>query len=44
MPKKKKKTKGNRDKTGYAHNPRYCMIAPDAARPDEDDVTPTGQS
>ncbi len=33
---KKKKT--------YAHNPRYCMILPDAAKPDEEDIVPTGQS
>ncbi len=28
----------------YAHNPRYCMILPDAAEPDEEHIVPTGQS
>ena len=47
MPKKKKKAKkANKtgDNTGYAHNPRYCMILPDAANADEEDISSTGQS
>lgn len=35
MKKKKKK---------YAHNPKYCMIAPDPKDPNADDVSSTGQS
>ncbi len=31
-------------KDTYAHNPRYCMILPDAADPDEEDIVPTSQS
>ena len=38
--KKKKQTKN----TQYAHNPRYCMILPDAANADEENITSTGQS
>ncbi len=30
-------------KDKYAHNPRYCMIRPDA-KSDDDDIVPTGQS
>ena len=37
----KKKEKCAKD---YAHNPRYSMISPDAAHPDEDDIVPTGKS
>ena len=50
MAKKKKKektvkTNKTRDDTGYAHNARYCMILPDAAKAgDEDDISSTGQS
>lgn len=28
----------------YAHNPRYCMILPDAADADEEEIISTGQS
>ncbi len=28
----------------YAHNPRYCMIRPDAEKPDDEPIIPTGQS
>ncbi len=38
MGKKKKKD------LEYAHNPRYCMILPDAAKKDEEDISSTGQS
>ena len=31
-------------KKRFAHNPHYCMIMPDAEKPDEDDIVPTGQS
>ncbi len=37
-----RKKKGK--KQSYAHNARYCMILPDAAKPDEEDVASTGQS
>ena len=40
----KKKKDGVRSDTKYAHNPRYCMILPDAANPDEEDISSTGQS
>ena len=40
---KKKKVKGQQG-TEYAHNPRYCMILPDAAHADEEDIISTGQS
>ena len=44
----KKKNKKNTEKTklqtSYAHNPRYCMILPDAADPDEEDISSTSQS
>ena len=32
------------DKTKYPHNPRYCMILPDAEKPSEEDISSTGQS
>lgn len=41
---KKKALNGKRSDTDYAHNPRYCMILPDAAEADEEDVVSTGQS
>lgn len=41
---KKKDLNGKRNDTDYAHNPRYCMILPDAAEADEEDVVSTGQS
>lgn len=47
MPKKVKEDKkkdGKRSDTDYAHNPRYCMILPDAADPDEEDISSTSQS
>ena len=47
MPKKVKEIKkkdGKRSDTDYAHNPRYCMILPDAANPDEEDISSAGQS
>ena len=40
MSKKKKKPKD----TEYAHNPRYCMILPDASKEHEKDISSTGQS
>ncbi len=40
----KKDKKGRHDETGYAHNPRYCMILPDAADPDEENISSTGES
>lgn len=39
MAKKKKK-----QDLKYAHNPRYCMILPDAAKENEEDISSTGQS
>lgn len=47
MPKKveeKKKKDGKRSDTDYAHNPRYCMILPDAADPDEEEISSTSES
>lgn len=44
MSNKKKKPDGKRSDVSYAHNPRYCMILPDAAKADEEDITSTGQS
>lgn len=46
MPKKENKKSGKKKGTDteYAHNPRYCMIAPDAADPDEKDITSSGKS
>lgn len=47
MPKKvkeKKKKDGKRSDTEYAHNPRYCMILPDAADPDEEEISSTSES
>ena len=42
---KKKKEKNSSLVDGeYAHNPRYCMILPDAADADEEDIISTGQS
>lgn len=41
---KKEQLNGKRDDTKYAHNPRYCMILPDAAEADEDEIVSTGQS
>lgn len=40
----KKEYDGKRSDTKYAHNPRYCMILPDAADADEEDIISTGQS
>lgn len=42
--KRKKKKGGKQSDTRYAHNPRYCMIVPDAAKPDEDSITSAGES
>lgn len=39
MSEKKKKAD-----TEYAHNPRYCMIMPDAEERDDKDIGSTGQS
>lgn len=36
--------KKKKDKTLYAHNPHYCMILPDATKPEEEDITSAGQS
>ena len=45
MPKKVKKKKGGgKADTSYAHNPRYCMILPDAADPDEENISSTSES
>ena len=47
MPKKvkeKKEKDGKRSDTEYAHNPRYCMILPDAADPDEEHISSTSES
>ena len=41
---KKKKKKKKKIDTDYAHNPRYCMILPDAARADEENISSTGES
>ncbi len=41
---KKEDLNGKRNDTDYAHNPRYCMILPDAAEADEGNVVSTGQS
>ncbi len=43
MPKKKKKAAKRPDES-YAHNPRYCMILPDAEMPRQEDISSTGQS
>lgn len=43
MKKQKHKDKQKID-TQYAHNPRYCMILPDAADEWEEDIVSTGQS
>jgi hypothetical protein len=40
----KKELNGKRDDVKYAHNPRYCMILPDADEPEETNVISTGQS
>lgn len=40
----KKKKKGAKQDTDYAHNPHYCMILPDATKDDEENITSTGQS
>ena len=46
MPDKKTKKEKNSSLVDgeYAHNPRYCMILPDAADADEEDIISTGQS
>ena len=41
---KNKKKDGVCSDTDYAHNARYCMILPDAAKPSEEDISSTGQS
>ncbi len=43
MSNKKKPNVQKYDKK-YAHNSRYCMILPDAAKADEKDISSTGQS
>lgn len=40
----KKKTEKTKLQTSYAHNPRYCMILPDAEDSKEEDISSTGQS
>lgn len=35
---------GKRSDVRYAHNPRYCMILPDADESYEEDIVSTGQS
>ena len=43
--KKNKKKAGNgQTDTDYAHNARYCMILPDAAHADEEEIVSTGES
>lgn len=47
MPKKVEKNKKKdkkRSDTDYAHNPRYCMILPDAADPDEEGISSSSES
>ena len=44
MSKKKKEKQKALVQTSYAHNPRYCMILPDAEDPDAEDISSTGQS
>ena len=44
LEKSKRKFKKKKVDTDYAHNPRYCMIMPDADERDDEDITPTGQS
>lgn len=44
MDTKKKDLNGKRDDVKYAHNPRYCMILPDAEENEEEDIVSTGQS
>ena len=43
---KKEKKKYHKKKTDleYPHNPRYCMIMPDADDRDDDSIAPTCQS
>ena len=41
---KKSQLNGKRDDVKYAHNPRYCMILPDADEADEENIISTGQS
>lgn len=38
------KKDGKRSDTDYAHNPRYCMILPDAAEPEEDHIASSNES
>ena len=38
------KKKHNETDLKYAHNPRYCMILPDAEDEWEEDIVSTGQS
>lgn len=44
MKETKKPHDGERSDTKYAHNPRYCMILPDADESYEEDIVSTGQS
>lgn len=44
MPKKKQKKQQKKQDTQYPHNPRYCMILPDAAHKDEEGIVSTGES
>ncbi len=39
-----KDKKSKKSEVRYPHNPRYCMIAPDAEERDDDSVVTTGQS
>lgn len=41
---KEKKDKNKKKEEEYAHNPRYCMILPDAKNPDEEEISSTGES
>ncbi len=40
----KKKNRKKKQDLEYAHNPRYCMILPDASKEYEKDISSTGQS
>lgn len=40
----KKETKKGAADAQYAHNPRYCMILPDAEKPDEDNIASSSES
>ena len=44
LKKAKRKFKKKKVDTNFAHNPRYCMIMPDADKRDDEDIAPTSQS